>query len=81
MKRVDSVERESTVARHNREPMHKCARDAFGEKLRRREGRKGREGREGEAKRIKWGVRSGEGWLRAERSEAGGWTVLAHTEV
>ena len=81
MKRVDPVERESAVARHDRKPMHKCARDAFGEKLRRREGLKGREGRKGKAKRVKWGVRSGEGCLRAERSEAGGWTVLAHTEV
>ena len=53
MKRIDPVERESAVARHDRKPMHKCARDAFGEKLRRREGLKGREGREGKAKRGK----------------------------
>ena len=54
MKRIDPVERESAVARHDRKPMHKRARDAFGEKSRRREGRKGREGREeweGKAKR------------------------------
>ena len=55
MKRVDPVERESAVARHDRKPMHKCARDAFGEKLRRREGLKGREGRKGKAKRCKIG--------------------------